>query len=149
MAGTGAPDPGRVSAEEFAQLVAAWDDDGIIAEGVRAAGVREVLDQVFTRMTERTRPEATADLETAVQWEIEERDAVHPYVVRIDHGDASYEYGHADDARVTFRADVATFAKLITGQANPFLLVAKRRLRVSGDLLFARKVPTFFRMPSA
>lgn len=149
MAATGSPDPGGVSAENFAKLVAAWEDDGIIVEGMRAVGIEEVLEQVFTQMSERIRPEATQDLQTTVQWEIDARDETHPYVLRIDHGEGSYEKGHAEDPRVTFRADVASFARLITGQANPFVLVATRKLRISGDLLFARKVPTFFRMPSA
>jgi putative sterol carrier protein len=141
------PDPGTVSAEEFARLIAAWEDDGIIEEGLRAVGVERVLDRVFDQMAERFRPDRAGDREGMVQWRIHVRDEEHAYVLRIEGGSCTAGRGAAEDPRVTFLADLAAFARLITGQADPVRLVLKGRLRVSGDLLFARHVPTFFEMP--
>lgn len=143
------PDPGAVSAEEFARLIAAWEEDGIIEEGLRAVGVERVLDRVFDQMVERFRSDRAGDRDAVVQWRIHVRDEEHPYVLRMQDGSCASERGEAQDPRVTFRADLAAFARLITGQADPVRLVLKGRLRVSGDLLFARHVPTFFEMPRA
>lgn len=149
MSMQGQPDPGAIGAEEFARLIARWEDDGIIEEGLRAVGVDRVLDQVFTQMSERVRADRAEGHDADVQWTINVRDEQHDYHLILQDGACSWGRGELDDPRVTFRADLAAFARLITGQADPMRLVLKGRLRVTGDLLFARRVPTFFQMPRA
>lgn len=144
-----APDPATITAEQFARLVAAWEDDGIIMEGLRAVGVERVLDRVFEQMVERFRADAAGDTEAEVQWLISGRGEEHEYVLRVADGSAAVERGRAADPDVTFKADVPTFVKLVTGQADPAKLVMTRRLKPRGNLLLAMKVPAFFEMPSA
>ncbi len=143
------PDPSEVSAEEFARLVAAWDDDGLITEGIRAVGVEPMLERVFDEMAQRFRSDRAEGVEADIQWLIEAREERHEYVVRIGAGWCEAERGRVEEPRVTFDLDIAAFARLITGQADPIRLLLTRRLRVKGDLLFARRVPTFFAMPRA
>jgi putative sterol carrier protein len=142
-----APDPTTMDADEFARLIAAWEDDGIIMEGLRVAGVGAVLDQVFTQMVERFRADAADGTEAEVQWLIEGRDEEHPYILRVADGEARWERHRAEEPDVTFRTDVPSFVRLVTGNADPARLVLTRRLRPWGNLLLAAKVPTFFEMP--
>lgn len=142
-----APDPGAITAEEFARLVATWEDDSIITEGIRAVGVDRVLERILGEMCRRLRAEQAGDLDATVQWVVEVRGERHAYALHVRDGECTVESGEAPDPRVTFRLDLASFARLVTGQANPFSLLLTRRMRVSGDLLFARRVPRFFEMP--
>lgn len=147
--GSEAPDPGDISAERFVALVAAWQEDGIIEEGMRAAGVDAVLDRVFGEMCDRFRPDRAGDVTATIQWLLELRGDEHAWVVRIEDGTCTATTGRADDATVTFRTRLGTFARLISGQADPVRLVLTRRLKVSGNLLLAPRVPGFFEMPRA
>lgn len=147
--GSEAPDPGDMSAERFAVLVEAWEEDGIIEEGLRAAGIDAVLDRVFGEMCERFRADRASGVDATIQWELEVRGERHPWVLRIGSGECRTQPGRAEDPTVTFRTRLGTFARLITGQANPVRLVVTRRLKVSGNLLLASRVPTFFEMPRA
>lgn len=142
-----APDPGEMSAEDFARLVNAWGEDTIITEGIRAAGTERVLDRMFDEMAARFRGGKAGNVDADVQWSIEIRGEVHHYALHMRAGNCEARKGEVEDPRVAFRTDLGAFARLVTGQANPVALVVTRRLKVRGDLLFARRVPGFFRMP--
>lgn len=145
-AGTEAPDPADMTADQFAHLVRAWGEDGYIVEGIRAAGVEVVLDRIFGEMAERFRP--SDERRGDVLWLIDVRGDQHAYVLHMRGDDCTAEQGRVDDPRVTFHMDLASFARLVTGVANPIRLLITRRLKVSGDLLFARRVPASFEMPT-
>lgn len=49
--------------------------------------------------------------------------------------------------RVTFTVDALDFLRLATGNANPTRLWLTRRLRIQGDVLWAARMPRFFRVP--
>lgn len=136
-----------MTAEQFVRLVRAWDDDGIITEGLRAAGVGQVLERIFGEMCDRFRSEEAGSLHADVLWLVDVRGDEHPWTLRIRDGACEAVPGRADEPRVTFRMDLATFARVVTGHGNPAKLVLTRKLRPSGDLLLAMKVPTFFSMP--
>jgi putative sterol carrier protein len=145
--GRQAPDPASISAEQFARLVAAWGDDALIAEGLRAVGIERVLDAVFAQMADRFRPQRAKRTKADIQWRITCHGEEYAYVVRLAKGACQAFAGTSAKPRVIFATDLAAFARLITGQAGPVELVTSRRLRVSGSLLFARRVPGLFRMP--
>lgn len=147
--GSEAPDPADMSAEQFAVLVAAWEEPGIIEEGLRAAGIDAVLDRVFGEMCERFRPDRAEGVDATIQWRLHVRGDEHPWIVRIVDGSCEAWSGRVEDPTVSFRARLGTFARLITSQADPMKLVLTRRLKVRGNLLLARRVPTFFEMPRA
>lgn len=142
-----APQPSEMTAEQFARLVRAWDDDGIITEGLRAAGVEQVLERIFGEMCDRLRTEKVRSLDAEVLWLVEVRGEEHAWTLRLHGGSCDAVPERSPDPEVTFRMDLATFARVVTGHGNPVKLVLTRKLRPSGDLLLAMRVPTFFRMP--
>jgi alkyl sulfatase BDS1-like metallo-beta-lactamase superfamily hydrolase len=105
-----------------------------------------VLDRIFDEMAARLRADRAHGINAEVRWRIDVRGERHEYVLRIADGEGQIVRTPTDPA-VTFTMDLATFARLATGQADPVRLLLTRRLRVSGNLLLARRIPTLFAMP--
>lgn len=56
------------------------------------------------------------------------------YVLRIDHGDAAFRLGEAEDAQVTATMDYRTAVALARGELNMQNAYMAGRLQVSGDI---------------
>jgi putative sterol carrier protein len=140
-------DPDGISAEQFAALIAHAESDDQIAEGLRMVGTEAVLDRIFDVMGERLRPERAEGVEAEIEWVVVDASQEHTYVTRIEGGACEVEKAEAVAPRVTLKTDLATFAKLITGQAGGPQLFMKGRLRVSGDIWFAQRITGLFEMP--
>jgi putative sterol carrier protein len=68
--------------------------------------------------------------------------------MRIADGRCQVERGAAESPRVTIRAALPDFLRLITGKVNGVQLFMTGKLKVSGDLFFAQTFQGWFDRPA-
>ena len=139
-------DVDRMSAEEFVGLVKSCNDNELRA-AFRGAGTAQALDRIFAMMTEYYRPERAGDVDATVQWRITDDGEDHHYFIRFTSTRCETARGESDDATTWITTDLARFARIVVGQANAVKLLMTRKLKASGDVLFARKIEGFFDLP--
>jgi putative sterol carrier protein len=145
---TGQIDPSAVSPEEFAQMIAGASDEEI-EQAIRQVGVDGTLDRVFEGFEERFRPEKAEGVQADVQWKVTDEGKEYPYYLSISDGKCDARQGEIDSPKTTLEADLASFLKLVTGHADGVKLFMTRKLKISGDLMFAQKLMSFFERPQA
>jgi putative sterol carrier protein len=69
-------------------------------------------------------------------------------VVVLDGGACRTGRGLDVRPRLTLELGAVDFLKLVTDNANPVNLALSGRLGIRGDLLFAPRIPRFFRDPA-
>lgn len=138
---------GEMTAEDFIMLVKSSSDDEIRAT-FRAVGTASALDRIFGMMSDYFRPERAEGVNASVQWRISDGAEEHPYVIRFADGTCEAHRGTVDEPRTSVATDVARFARIVSGQANPVKLLMTRKLKASGDVVFARKLDGFFDIPT-
>jgi putative sterol carrier protein len=113
-------------------------------------GVDGVLDKVFAGMVSTFNADKAGGQQATVQYDIGGADGSrHPYHMRIADGRCEVDRGTADSPRVTIRAGVPDFLRLITGKVNGMQLYMSGKLKVNGDLFFAQTYQAWFDRPSA
>jgi putative sterol carrier protein len=137
-----------VTPEQFAELVSGASDEQI-EEVVHAVGTKETLDRVFQGFEERFIPEKAEGVTADVLFLIKDGDQEHPYTVSIADGKCETKGESAADPKTTLTTDVVSFVKLITGKEEGVALFMGGKLRISGDLMFAQRIMTFFDRPKA
>jgi putative sterol carrier protein len=143
---------GEVDASQLAAMVAQVPDEEL-AQGMSDPGGRKmVLDQIFRRMAEHADPGQIEDVEAIVHFRItgspEGGDDV--YEAAISGGAVTVnEAPTTEEPKVTITIAPVPFLKLVTGQASGPVLFMSGKLKLSGDLLFANRMTSFFRIPSA
>jgi putative sterol carrier protein len=146
MSGPQSFDPTTISAEQFAALVGSMGDQPLL-DAVHAIGTSRVLDRVFDQMRARFRPEHAAGVDAESQFLIRDGQDESPYVVAIRGGQCAVRAERAASPRVTLVADLLSFLKLVTGNAEGANLFMTGKLRVAGDLVFALRLLSFFDRP--
>lgn len=139
-------DVDAMTAGEFVALVKSSSDAEIRAS-FEQAGTAKALDRIFSMMSDYYRPERAAGVEAAVQWKIKAGGEIHDYVIRLTSTACKAERGTVDRPTTTVSTDVARFARIVAGQANAVKLLMTRKLKASGDVMFARRIDGFFDMP--
>jgi putative sterol carrier protein len=148
--GNGRIDPGAVDPVEMARAVSQTPDEQL-RTGMRSEFRPIVLDEIFRRFPEYISAERTRGVDAAIKFKLTGRadgDADR-YIVLIQDGSCRVERDGTAKPRVTISLDGADFLKLVTGNANPPVMFLRGKLRVSGDLAFAARLITFFKIPSA
>ena len=138
----------EVSPEQFAELVSQASDEEI-AELIHAVGTKETLDRVFQGFEERFIPEKAEGVEADVLFDIKDGDAEFPYTVSIANGSCKTSPEAPASPKTTLTTDLVSFAKLIAGKEDGVKLFMGGKLRISGDLMFAQRIMTFFNQPKA
>ena len=137
-------DISATSPEDFARLVKDSDDELMLAT-FHAVGTKKALDRIFAIMRERY---VGGDKHNApVQWRITDGRGEHPYVVTLRGAECPPPAGTADRPTATLTTDLARFARIAAGQANGVKLLMTGKLKASGDVGFARKLPSLFDIP--
>jgi hypothetical protein len=119
-----------------------------LAEGMRL-NREPILSEVFRRWPERLTDRGRRE-NGVIRWRIADGSGAdgydHWYVVL---GGGECRTGRDLDRRprITFTVGPLDFLRLATGEANPLRMVLTRRLVMRGDLLWARHIPAFFRVP--
>lgn len=141
-------DPSQIGPQEFAQLVKTSSDDQIETV-IHGVGTEATLTRIFKGFEERFVPAKAEGVTADVQFLIKDEGEEHPYVVAINDGTCGTRRTKADDPKTTLSLKLLPFVKLITGQADGMKLFMTRKLKISGDIMFAQRVLTFFDRPAA
>ena len=132
--------------EEFVLLVRDSSDDQIRAT-FREAPTKAALDRIFDIMQERFLPEKARDVTATVQWHITDDGQDYPYVIGLHDGTCETRSGAAQKPTTTITTDLARFARIAAGDANPIKLLMTRKLKASGDVNLGRRMAGFFDIP--
>lgn len=141
-------DPSQISPDEFAQLVGNASDDQI-EDVIHSVGTQKTLARIFQGFEERFRPDKAEGVNENVQFLIKDGDEEHAWVVGIHDGKCETSEQKVDDAKTTLSMKLVPFVKLVTGHADGMKMFMTRKLKLSGDMMFAQRVLTFFDRPSS
>lgn len=111
---------------------------------------RVVLDLVFWQLPRHLNDRARAGAEATVRWRItdatgEETDVYE--VVFAGESCRTHRGARSDEVRLTITIERTELLRLVTGTSDPMQAYFKRRLGLSGDLIFAAKLVSMFRIP--
>jgi predicted lipid carrier protein YhbT len=139
-----------ISPQDFALLVKNTPKrtlDEIVAGPAR----QRILQEVFSRMESRFKPETAGRLDALVRWRIsdpQQEDAV--YETAIADGTCTLGTGTSDrDPRLSLTLSAADFLRLASGNASGITLFMTRRLKAAGDLGLASGLTRYFDIPKA
>jgi len=141
-------DTSQVDPEEFAKNISKASDDDLKA--AMSSPLRPtILNEIFRRMEEHFRAEAAGNVDAVIHWRIGggPNDSENRYEVIVRNGALSYTDEPAEEPRVTFKMDGATFLKLVTGNASGPMLFMTGKLKIEGDMMFAPQVQGLFKIP--
>jgi putative sterol carrier protein len=143
----------QIDATDFNSLSSALDqhsnDELNAAVLSQEGGAAKFLDGVFEGMSSAFNASKAGGQEATVQYEISAPDGTHGYAMRIADGRCAVERGTVESPRVTIRAALPDFLRLITGKANGMQLFMTGKLKVAGDLFFAQTFQGWFDRPRA
>ena len=125
------------------QLIEGRSDDEINAQ-VEALGVDTLLGQIFGEMQKRFKPEAATGQTAVVQWDITAPDATHTYQFKVDNGACEVKAGAAESPKVTLGLALPDFLRFIAGQLDGMQAFMSGKLRLSGDMMFAQTMQSWF-----
>jgi putative sterol carrier protein len=129
--------------EALAQLLEGRSDTEI-NEFAGAAGVDEILTQVFDAMKERLDPQKAAGQSAVIQWDVVAPDGTHTVQFKVDNGSGSWTAGTPDTPRVTLTFSLADFLRFVAGQLDGMQAFMGGKLKLAGDMMFATTLQTWF-----
>jgi putative sterol carrier protein len=141
-------DTSQVDPEEFAKNISKASDDDLKA--AMSSPLRPtILNEIFSRMEAHFRAEAAGSVDAVIHWLIGggPNDSANRYEVIVRAGALTYTDDPAEEPRVTFKMDGATFLKLVTGNASGPMLFMTGKLKIEGDMMFAPQVQSLFKIP--
>jgi putative sterol carrier protein len=143
-------DASEVDALEFAQAIAAASDEQI-REGLSGPMRERALSEIFRRMEEHFDTTKASGVDAVIHWRIGGRPGGghDQYETVIRDGTCTVTEGGGAEPRVSFQLDdPVDFLRLVTGNANGPMLFMTGKLKIAGDMMFAPRVQSFFRIPS-
>ena len=145
---------GSLNGTDASQLAAmvGQDPDEQLAEGMaNPEGRRMILDEIFKRMSEHAEPHQIEGIDAVVHFEItgapDGGSDVYEAVIRDGKVEVSNEPKEQPKVKITTAP--VTFLKLVTGQQSGPVLFMTGKLKLVGDVMFASRMTSFFRIPKA
>jgi putative sterol carrier protein len=142
-------DTSTVDPEEFARTIATASDEQI-REGLSGEMRERALREIFHRMEEHFDAAKAGGVDAVIHWRIGGRpDGGHDqFETVIRDGTCTVTEGGDAEPRVAFQLDdPVQFLRLVTGNANGPMLFMTGKLKIAGDMMFAARVQSFFRIP--
>jgi putative sterol carrier protein len=142
---------GEADASQLAAMVGQIPDEQLAEGMAHPEGRKMVLDQVFDRMAEHVQPEQIADVDAVVHFAITGAPdgGADVYEAVIRSGEVRVSSQPVEEPRVTISAAPVPFLRLVTGQQSGPAMFLTGKLKIDGDLLFASRMTSYFRIPSA
>lgn len=107
-----------------------------------------VLAQIFRAMGRQFDAKQANGVEAVVQWEIARASGgADRWQVVIANGRCRASRRSNRQPTITIAVDGPTFLELVTGMQGGPSLFMSGKLKVTGDLMFAARLPTMFRVP--
>ena len=142
----------KADASELAAIAGQISDEDLAAAMADADTRKRILDEIFGRMADHTDPAQIKDVDATVHFKIKDApgggEDVYEAVIRDGSVTVSDE-PTTDSPKLAIAADPVPFLKLVTGQDSGPALFMKGELKIEGDLMFATRLTSFFRIPSA
>ena len=110
-------------------------------------GIAQVLDDVFAGMADSFDPDAAQGQHAAVLYVLTADGQSWSYAVEVADGACTIRQGSVDKPRLTLRASVVDFLRVVTEDLGSVAAVMTGRLRLTGDLTFARHLERWFPRP--
>ena len=103
------------------------------------------VEKLMTRMPGAFKPENAVGVDTVLQYHLTGKEAGDWYVV-IKDGKCEVHQGVFPTPRMTLTADSDDYIAIFTGQSNAMKAFMEGKLKLSGDLNMAMKLPNMFKM---
>jgi len=103
-------------------------------------------------MAEHVEPDRIADLDAVIHFRITESPGggVDVYEVAIEDGACEVrEQPTTEDPKVSFEIAPVPFLRLVTGAESGPAMFMTGKIKVKGDLMFASRMTSFFRIPGS
>ena len=133
------------SPEELRALIEGRSDEEINA-GLKVSGVEKALDAVFDGMVQAFIPEKAKGQGAVIQYDVGTADGKHSYQLKVDGGTCTVSKGSPESARVTLALAAPDFLRLVTGKLNGQTAFFQGKLKLSGDMMFAQTMQSWFKM---
>ena len=129
--------------DELAAMIEGKSDDEINA-GVAERGTQKVLSQIFDYMAGRFSPERAGNQSAVIGWDITSPEGTHSWQLKVADGTCTVVQGNADPARVTLGMALPDFLRFLTGQLDGMQAFMTGKLKLSGDMMFAQSMQSWF-----
>jgi putative sterol carrier protein len=148
-AGTGAIQD--ADAAQLAAMVGQVSDEQLAEGMANAEGRRMILDEIFKRMSEHVEPAKIEGVDAVVHFEITDAPdgGSDVYEAVIRDGAVKVSDDPSEQPKVKIIAGPVPFLKLVTGQQSGPVLFMTGKLKLEGDVMFASRMTSFFRIPTA
>jgi putative sterol carrier protein len=139
-------------ADQLAAMAGQVSDEDMAAAMADAETRKGILGEIFGRMADHADPAQIKDVDAVVHFKITDAPGggEDVYEAVIQGGKITVnEEVTTDSPRMTLTAPPVPFLKLVTGQESGPALFMTGKLKIAGDLMFATRMTSFFRIPSA
>jgi putative sterol carrier protein len=103
------------------------------------------VEKLMSRMPKAIRPEAAQGVDTVLQYHLTGSEPGEWYVT-IKDGVCEVFKGVHDSPKMTLSADSDDYIAIFTGKSNAMKAFMEGKLKLSGDLNMAMKLPNLFKM---
>jgi putative sterol carrier protein len=146
--------PGAIEGADAAQLAAMVGSvsDEQLAEGMaHPEGRKLILDEIFKRMADHAERDRIEGVDAVVHFTITDAPdgGVDTYEAVIRGGEVKVNNPPEEQAKVTITTAPVSFLKLVTGQQSGPVMFMTGKLQLDGDVMFASRMTSFFRVPTA
>ena len=142
---------GEADASQLAAMVGQIPDEQLAEGMANQEGRQMILDEIFNRMAEHAEPEKIQGVDAVIHFKITERpdggEDIYEAVIRD--GDVTVNKEATEAPKVSITTNPVSFVKLVTGQQSGPVMFMTGKLKLDGDVMFASRMTSFFRMPSA
>jgi putative sterol carrier protein len=143
---------GQANASQLAAMVGQVKDEQLAEAMADPQGRKLVLDEIFKRMGEHVELSQVEGVDAVVHFKITDAPGggadVYEAVIRdgkVHVNDEAVE----GNPRVTLTMAPVPFLKLVTGQQSGPVMFMTGKLKLEGDVMFASRMTSFFRIPAA
>lgn len=143
---------GEADASQLAAMVGQVSDKELAQAMADAQGRKLILDEIFKRMSEHVEPAQVQGVDAIVHFKITDAPdgGVDVYEVVIGGGQVAVSGDPTtEQPRVAIKLGPVHFVKLVTGQQSGPVMFMTGKLKLEGDVMFASRLTSFFRIPSA
>jgi putative sterol carrier protein len=138
-------------ASQLAAMVGQVPDEQLAEGMANPEGRQMILGEIFRRMSEHAEPTKIETIDAVVHFEITDAPAggseIYEAVIRGGKVEVSGEPKEQPKVKITTAP--VTFLKLVTGQQSGPVLFMTGKLKLEGDVMFASRMTSFFRIPTA
>jgi putative sterol carrier protein len=138
-------------ASQLAEMVGQVSDEQLAEGMANPEGRSMILDEIFRRMSEHAEPRQIEGIDAVVHFEITEAPdgGSDIYEVVIRDGTVEVSDEPKDQPKVKITTAPVPFLKLVTGQQSGPVMFMTGKLKLEGDVMFASRMTSFFRIPKA